>query len=66
MHPKLWEEFSKIVEQYKEEGWGIYDDTLDMNKAIMISNTHYGDMSGVVQVYQETRKSIVIQNVHII
>lgn len=66
MRPKLWEEYSKIVEQYKEEGWGIYDDTPDMNKAIMLSDAYYGDMSSVVQVYQETGKPILIQNVNIL
>ena len=66
MRPKLWEEYSKIVEQYKEEGWGIYDDTPDMNKAIMISDAYYGDMSSVVQVYQETGKPVMVQNVSVL
>lgn len=66
MRPKLWEEYSKIVEQYKREGWGIYDDTPDMNKAIMLSDAYYGDESSVIQVYQETGKPIMVQNVYVI
>ena len=66
MRSELWEEYSKIVEQYKEEGWGIYDDTSDMNKAIMLSDAYYGDMSSVVQVYRDTGKSVMIQNTNIL
>lgn len=34
MRPKLWEEYSKIVEQYKLEGWEIYDDTPDIQRQV--------------------------------
>lgn len=65
MHPYLWSEYSEIVEQYKAEGWGIYDDTADLNRAVVISDAYYGDMSSVVQVYQETGKPIMVQNANV-
>ena len=65
MIPYLWSEYSEIVEQYKQEGWGIYDDSADLNRAIVISDAYYGDMSSVVQMYQETGKPIMIQNVDV-
>lgn len=63
MRPKLWVEYEKILIQYKEEGWGIYDDTADLNRAIEISDAYYGDASSVVQLYQQTGKPVMIQNV---
>lgn len=66
MHPELWEEYSKIVEEYKKAGWGIYDDTTDMNRAIVLSDAYYGDGSSVVQLYQETKKPIMIQNCDVV
>lgn len=66
MHPKLWTEYHDIVEKYKQEHWGIYDDTSDLNRAIMISDCYYGDNSSVVQLYKETGKPIMIQNVSIL
>lgn len=65
MFPHLWEEYREIVEQYRTEGWGIYDDTADLNRAIAISDGYYGDMSSVVHLYQETGKPAMIQNVDI-
>lgn len=62
MRPHLWKEYEKIVEDYKCEGWGIYDDTADMDRAVALSDAYYGDHSSVVQVYQKTKKKICIQN----
>lgn len=30
MKPQLWMEYEKLVRAYREEGWGIYDDSADM------------------------------------
>lgn len=66
MRPWLWESYQKIRDRYIEEGWGIYDDTADIDRAIMISSAYYGDPSSVVQMYQTTGKPVMIQNVEVI
>ena len=66
MRPELWQEYRVIVEQYREEGWGIYDDTADVDRAIAISDAYYGDGSSLVQLYQKTGKPVMIQNVEIL
>lgn len=63
MRPQLWAEYEKIVNQYRQEGWGIYDDTSDVDRAIVLSDAYYGDASSVVQVYQQTGKPVLVQNV---
>lgn len=63
MLPQLWDEYEKLVERYKAEGWGIYDDTADLDRAIVLSDGYYGDGSSVVQVYQKTGKPVMIQDV---
>lgn len=63
MHPELWPEYEKLVAQYRQEGWGIYDDSADMNRAVLLSDAYYGDRSSVIQVYQETGKPIMLQDV---
>ena len=52
--------------QYIEEGWGIYDDTADMDRAIIISDAYYGDGSSIVQLYEKLEKPIMIQNVNVL
>lgn len=66
MRPQLWEAYDKLVRNYIEEGWGIYDDTADVDRAIAISDAYYGDGSSVVQLYQRTGKPIMMQNVEIV
>lgn len=66
MRPQLWAEYDRIVTNYIEEGWGIYDDTADLDRAIGISDAYYGDGGSVVQLYQQTGKPVMMQNVYII
>ena len=66
MRPNLWEEYEKIVNDYIAEGWGIYDDTPDLDRAIILSDAYYGDHSSVVQLYTRTKKPIMIQNVNVL
>lgn len=66
MRPKLWTEYEKLVQAYREEGWGIYDDSADMDRAVVLSDAYYGDTSSVVQVYQETGKPVMIQNAEVV
>ncbi len=66
MRPELWEEYKKLVEWYIGQGWGIYDDTADLDRAIALSDAYYGDHSSLVQLCQEAGKPVMIQDVEII
>lgn len=66
MRPELLEEYDDIVENYKKDGWGIYDDTAELNRAIIISDAYYGDWSSLVELYRHTEKPIMIQSVKVI
>lgn len=66
MRPQLWIEYEKIVKAYIDEGWGIYDDTADINRAIALSDAYYGDHSSIVKMYEETKKPIMIQNIDVL
>lgn len=62
MRPRLWEGYRKIVEKYRREGWGIYDDTVDLNRAVALADAYYGDGSSVVQLCQSVGMPVMIQN----
>lgn len=66
MRPQLREEYQKVVEEYKSAGWGIYDDSPELERAIALCDAYYGDHSSLVQLCQEAGKPIMIQNVDII
>ena len=62
MRPQLWEMYKIIVDEYRQAGWGIYDDTADMDRAVLLSDAYYGDQSSVIYVYKKTGKPVMIQN----
>lgn len=65
MRPQLYEEYENLKKKYIEGGWGIYDDSPDVNRAIVLSDAYYGDKSSVVTLYRKTGKMALIQNVEI-
>lgn len=62
MRPQLWNKYSCLLQKYYEEGWGIYDDTADLDRAIEISDAYYGDASSVIQLCQEKNKPVMLQS----
>ena len=66
MYPQLWTEYERMVEKYREEGWGIYDDSVELNRALVLSDAYYGDGSSLVPLCQEVGKPVMIQNVEML
>lgn len=62
MRPSILQEYIAIRKQYQEEAWGIYDDTADLDRAIVCSDAYYGDPSSVVWLYRATGKAVVIED----
>lgn len=66
MRPEILNRFMMLKNTYIAQGWGIYDDTADVDRAVVLSDAYYGDTSSVVQLYQRTEKPVMIQDVEII
>lgn len=62
MRPDLYQGLLDIVEAYRKEEWGIYDDSADVDRAIVLSSAYYGDWSSLVTLYKTTGKPIMIAN----
>ena len=66
MVPEALPKYTELVENYKSEGWGIYDDTSDMDKSIAISDAYFGDdSSSVLTVYKATGKPVMVWNLDV-
>lgn len=61
--PDVRERYWKLVECYRDEGWGIYDDSPDLHRAIAVSDGYYGDGSSLVELFQYAGKPVMLQNV---
>lgn len=66
MKPELLTKYQIIRDQYRDENWGIYDDTADLYRAIALSDIYYGDGSSVIQLFQQIGKPVMKQNVDVI
>jgi len=63
MHPGVLHRYLEIKDKYLKEGWGIFDDTADMDRAVVLSDAYYGDGSSVVHLFRQKEKPVMIQNV---
>ena len=55
-------EYKEIVCKYRSDGFGIYDDTADLHRAIAWSDVHYGDENSVMRMFAVTGKPVFIQD----
>lgn len=65
MNPDALAEYMEIVEEFRNGGWGIYDDTPDMDRAIAISDAFYGSNSSILVLYRITGKPVLIHNIDV-
>jgi hypothetical protein len=61
MRPWLEREYADIVREYKSGGYGIYDDSEDLSRAIALSDMYYGDSSSVMKLFEAAGKLVVEQ-----
>ena len=62
MRPHLWDSYLELVKYYKNNDIGIYDDTVDMNRALIIADIYYGDPSSLVTLCRAINLPVMIQN----
>ncbi len=58
MRPHLLREYEQLVEDYKREDFGIYDDTPELARAVACTDAYFGDLSSVVDLYRATGKGV--------
>ena len=61
--PEVWQEYLKLVQEYQETGWGIYDDSQDLERAIDFCDACYGDGGRAANMCHVAGKPLMIQNV---
>ncbi|MFG6334321.1 MAG: hypothetical protein K1W20_02420 [Lachnospiraceae bacterium] len=62
MLPELEEEYKQVRRWYQEEKIGILDDSVDLNRAIAISDAYYGTWSSVAELYKAAQKPVLYEN----
>jgi hypothetical protein len=62
MRPGLLKNYEKMVEEYRGSGYGIYDNTKDLHRAIACTDGYYGDYSSLLALYGMTGKPMLVSN----
>lgn len=62
MRPQYAAEYCQIEEQYMKDGWGIYDDSPDVSRAVVWADAYYGDDSSVMHLYRKTGKPVLAEH----
>ena len=62
MRPELVEAYLSLVQSYRTAGWGIYDDTPDLHRAIAWTDGYYGDYGSMVWLMQAAGRPTLLQN----
>lgn len=65
MRTELLEQYLQIKDHYIREAWGIYDDSVDVDRAVVVSDMFYGDGSSVARLFQSVAKPVKIQSFQI-
>lgn len=66
MAPGTVEEFRLMSQRYKEQDFGIYDDSGDIGRAITWSDAFYGDEGPVCSYYKKTNKPMMCQDYEVL
>lgn len=61
--PELLDTYVAIIGRFCEEGWGIYDDTPELERAIALCDAYYGDADGVAHKCETLGKPVMLQNI---
>lgn len=59
----LGERYQQILEQYKSAGYGICDETDNIERAVENCDAYYGDMNAIIQPFQNAEKPIMITHI---
>ena len=62
MDPKSLQKYNELVQKYRQEGWGIYDDSADDTLARICCDACYGDGGSTMNGCRVDGKPVMIQN----
>ena len=62
MRPQISRKYDELINDYKESSIGIYDDSAELDRAIVWSDAYYGDRGSVLHLYEKTGKPMLIQD----
>ena len=66
MNPGAVRPYLDLVEQYKKEKIGSYDDSGDLHRAVKMADAYYGDRSSVTELFRQQGKPVMIMDCEVL
>lgn len=63
--PELYEGYLQIVDEFKNQNYGVYDESGDAQRAIAIADGYFGDEGDVMELFKLSGKPVMIQDYEI-
>lgn len=60
---ELSQSYRTLVEQYQAQGWGIFDETADLDQLVAVADAYYGDSCRIVQMCRQAGLPVMIQDI---
>ena len=61
--PGVLQKYRDLLQEYREEEWGIYDDSTDVDRAARLCDAYYGDAGSIANQCRVQKKPVMLQNV---
>lgn len=61
-YPELWKAYREIAAKFQQENWGIYQEDIDLEIAVSISDAYYGDGCKMSHEMTAAKKPVMLQN----
>lgn len=65
MLPELEERYIELRQRYIGDHIGILDESVDLNRAIAVSDAYYGSWSSVVELFKTGKKPVLYENMKV-
>ncbi len=62
MNPEAVEPYLELVNRYRRQKIGIYDDSRELHRAIDLSDAYYGSGSSVVELFRQQGKPVMLMS----
>ncbi|MBQ9199713.1 MAG: LicD family protein [Lachnospiraceae bacterium] len=63
---RLRDKYNKILDKYKTEGWGIYDELIDYTELVDVCDAFYGDPGNIPHLFRKSNKPAMLQAIDIL
>ena len=64
--PQMVQDYLEVINEYRIENYGIYDESGDIERAIAFADAYYGDDGEIMQRFSDAGKCVMVQSYSVV